>query len=107
MPRPGVFSREKRAVNRFGLAQIKEVKKYFDDYKQKYEQELATMRCQTTTKSQASGFPFSASAPPTKQEILSLFPAKPVVDLLVDTYFGNHEPLFRMRPSHNVYPSGC
>ena len=90
----GVFFHEKWAVNPFGLAQIKEVKKYFEDNKQKYEQ---AMRCQTV-----SGFPFSASPPPTKEEILGILPEKPTVDLLVDTYFRNHDPLFRMRLLYNA-----
>ena len=73
--------------------QITEVKKYFEETKQKYESEIATMRCRATL--QAAGFPFSAGRPPSMQEILDLVPKQPVVDQLVDCFFGNHDPLFR------------
>lgn len=84
------------------LSEITEVKKYFDETKQKYENELATMRCQSTiAKLQTAGFPFSAGPPPTKQEILNLVPKQAMVDQLVDCYFRNHDPLFHVlhRPS--------
>jgi len=47
-------------------------------------------------KLQTTGFPFSAGRPPSKQEILDLVPKRAVVDQLVDCYFRNYDPLFRM-----------
>ena len=76
--------------------QITEVKKYFDETKQKYEEELATMRCQKTVQQlQATGFPFSASPPPTPQQIIDLLPERATVDQLVACYFRNYDPIFR------------
>ncbi|KAF8542980.1 hypothetical protein BDD12DRAFT_774351 [Trichophaea hybrida] len=77
------------------LLEISEVKKYFEETKQKYEDELAAMRCGTTlSKLQATGFPFSATPPPTKRVLLSLVPKKPVVDRLVDCFFTHHARLY-------------
>lgn len=78
--------------------QITEVKKFFEETKAKYESQLAEMKGSMTQNLQATGFPFSASKPPTRQEILALVPRQELVDILVDAYFRNYDPIFRRHP---------
>jgi len=81
------------------IGQITEVKKYFEETKQKYEDELAAMKSKTTmSKLQATGFLFSATPPPTKKDLLSLVPKKPVVDQLMGCFFTHHDRLHCMLP---------
>lgn len=65
--------------------------------KQTYEGKLADLKARNAScKLERTGFPFSASRPPSKEELLSLVPRQELVDLLVDGYFRNYDPLFRM-----------
>ncbi|KAI5819312.1 fungal-specific transcription factor domain-containing protein [Pyronema omphalodes] len=80
------------------LSEVTEVRRYFEETKQKWENEIAAMRCTSTiSRLQATGFPFSAGPPPSKKDLLALVPANTSeVDRLVDAYFRNHNPLFRV-----------
>lgn len=65
--------------------------------KQTYEGKLAELKSKNTScKLERTGFPFSASRPPSKEELLSLVPRQELVDLLVDGYFRNYDPIIRM-----------
>jgi hypothetical protein len=55
-------------------------------------------RSAATTKLERTGFPFSANKPPTREELLALIPRKELVDLLVDGYFRNYDPIYRTFP---------
>jgi hypothetical protein len=64
--------------------------------KQTYEGRLADLQAKNTcSRLERTGFPFSASRPPSKEELLALVPRQDLVDLLVDTYFRNYDPIFR------------
>lgn len=56
------------------------------------------MRCRNiVSKLQGTGFPFSASPPPSKNELLALVPKKrALVDMLIDTYFNNYDSIIRI-----------
>jgi len=45
-----------------------------------------------------TGFPFNVGKAPSRQELLSLVPRQELVDLLVDGFFRNYDPIFRMYP---------
>lgn len=65
--------------------------------KQTYEGRLADLKARNATCGlERTGFPFSASRPPGKEELLALVPRQELVDLLVDTFFRNFDPVFRM-----------
>lgn len=65
--------------------------------KQTYEGKLADLKARNSScKLARTGFPFSASRPPSKEELLSLVPRQELVDLLVDGFFRNFDPIFRM-----------
>lgn len=69
--------------------------------KQTYEGRLADLKARNATcKLDRTGFPFSASRPPTREELLSLVPRQELVDLLVDGFFRNYDPIFRMSSDH-------
>ncbi|KAI5796538.1 fungal-specific transcription factor domain-containing protein [Geopyxis carbonaria] len=79
------------------LSEITEVKKFFEETKQKYETELAAMKCDSRQgKLEATGFPFSAARPPSRADILRLVPRHEIVELLVDAYFRNYDPIFHL-----------
>ncbi|KAL7275270.1 hypothetical protein RUND412_001798 [Rhizina undulata] len=79
------------------LSEITEVKNFFLETKQKYEDKLAMMKAQSgLAKLEATGFPFSAGKPPNKQELISLVPRRELVDVLVDGYFRNYDPIFHV-----------
>ncbi|RPB17486.1 hypothetical protein P167DRAFT_478686 [Morchella conica CCBAS932] len=79
------------------LSEISEVKNFFNEMKQTYEGRLADLRAKNTcSRLERTGFPFSAGRPPGKEELLALVPRQDLVDLLVDTFFRNYDPIFHV-----------
>jgi hypothetical protein len=80
-----------------GPPQISEVKNYFSEVKQSWEDKLAQLRANAPVGSfERVGFPFSACRPPSREELVALVPRRELADLLVDGFFRNYDPVFRM-----------
>ncbi|KAG0131278.1 putative C6 transcription factor [Tuber indicum] len=80
------------------LSEISEVKNFFNEVKQNWEEKLAHMKARNAgpNKLDRTGFPFSAGKLPSRQELLSLVPRRELVDLLVDGFFRNYDPIFHV-----------
>ncbi|CUS07695.1 unnamed protein product [Tuber aestivum] len=80
------------------LSEISEVKNFFNEVKQSWEEKLAYMKAKNAgaNKLDRTGFPFNAGRPPSREELLSLVPRRELVDLLVDGFFRNYDPIFHV-----------
>ncbi|RPA92007.1 hypothetical protein L873DRAFT_1711756 [Choiromyces venosus 120613-1] len=80
------------------LSEISEVKNFFNEVKQSWEEKLAHMKAKNAgpNKLDRTGFPFNAGRPPSRKELLSLVPRQELVDLLVDGFFRNYDPIFHV-----------
>ncbi|KAI9835017.1 MAG: hypothetical protein M1837_003975 [Sclerophora amabilis] len=76
------------------LSNIAEVKNYFADHKQQFEDQLEKVNASKgPTEYGGSGFLFGASDPPERSEIMSSLPGRPCIDKLVSRYFNSYDPV--------------